>query len=274
MKSRYTLSRNPAWLGALILALSSLFLLTGATKKMKPAELLERHLASIGTPEARAAIYNRVARGTATVLPGWDKEEPTVGDAVIVSEAKLLRLSLHSAASDYQGEDLAFDGKRVSVGVKVGVAGLASIRSELLKEGLMGGTLTTAWALLDVAGRRPGLQYNGLKKRDGKEYHEMRYLPRRGAWEGELRVQMYFDPQTFHHVLSEYRYVGPKSGKGTARRDTFTEEFADFAVVDGLMLPRCYKLRYGSGRSAFEWSVTFAEIRHNQQLDAKTFTLK
>jgi hypothetical protein len=261
-------------LGTLILASSVLFVLTGATQKMKPAELVQKHLASIGTPEARAATYNRVAKGTATVQLNWAKGVPTAGDAVIVSEGKSLRLSFHCSTLNYQGEDLTYDGKRVSVGVKVNVAGLASIRSELLKEGLMGGTLTTAWALLDVAGRRPGLEYHGLKKRDGKEYLEMRYLPRRGSWEGELRVLMYFDPQTFRHMQSEYRYVGPKSGKGTARRETLTEEFADFAVVDGLTLPRLYKLRYGSGEYGFEWSVTFAEIQHNQQLDPKTFIVK
>lgn len=274
MKSRYILSRSSAWLGAVILAIASLFFLTGATKKMKPAELVEKHLASIGTPEARAAAYNRVAQGTGAVLFNWAKGVPTAGDAVVVSEGKSLRLSLRCQTPRYQGEDIAYDGKKVSVGLQIGVAGLASIRSELLKEGLIGGTLTTAWALLDVAGRRSRLEYNGLKKRDGKEFLEMRYFPRRGAWEGEFGVLMYFDPQTFRHMQSEYKYVGPRRGKGYTRRDTLTEEFGDFAAVDGLTLPRLYTLRYGSGEYGFEWSVTFANIQHNQRLDANAFVLK
>jgi hypothetical protein len=47
---------------------------------------------------------------------------------------------------------------------------------------------------------------------------------------------------------------------------TLTEEFADFAVDNGLTLPRTYKLRYSSESNRHitttEWNVAFEEIRH------------
>jgi len=50
MAARYILPRGTIWLGAFILIISGLFVIAGATQKMKPAELVEKHLASIGTP--------------------------------------------------------------------------------------------------------------------------------------------------------------------------------------------------------------------------------
>ena len=141
---------------------------------------------------------------------------------------------------------------------------------EIIKDGLIGGTLTTAWALLDFAGRRPRLEYNGLKKRGAKEYHELRYLARKRGGDGRMRVLMYFEPQTFRHVQTEYyRAVFP------TQSNTLTEEFSDFVVVDGLTLPRTYKWRFTLGNSVMcDRSVTFERTQHNQQLDPKTFVTK
>jgi hypothetical protein len=62
------------------------------------------------------------------------------------------------------------------------------------------------------------------------------------------------------------------------RTNILTEEFADFAVADGLTLPRTYKLRYSSESNRHitttDWNVAFEVIRQNQQLDANAFVLK
>jgi hypothetical protein len=257
---------------------SGLVLLSGAGQKMKPEELVEKHLASIGSPEARAAVRNRVVSGTATVAfnPGLRNTSP--GDGVIVSEGKSVRLGLVFPVLDYRGEEVVFDGSKVATGyIRPGVRSQFSefvkLNEVLLKEGLFGGVLSTAWPMLDVAGRQPRLEYNGLKKRAGKEYHELRYLARKGG--GDVRVLLYFDPQTFQHLQSEYRVSLMDQEE---RRYTVTEEFGNFGVADGLTLPRSYKLSFGvegTGSSLMiDWNVTFEQLRHNQQLDPKTFTLQ
>jgi hypothetical protein len=301
MTAQYILSRGAARLGALILVMSVVPGNTGATQKMKPAELVGKHLAAIGTPEARAAVRNRAASGAATVLltpapkiqnailvppkqdnrseAGASADQKRSGNAVFISAGESVRLGLHFSASDYGGEDLAYDGKKL----RPHVYGRLSVPVELISEGLLGGTLTTTWALLDHAKRRPRLEYKGLKKLAGREYHELQYLFRKDYGNRhvvDIRALMYFDPQTFRHIKTECRILDVAgSGKGTSMRThTLTEEFADFAVADRLTLPRTYKLRYSSESNRHttttEWNVTFEEIRHNQQLDANAFVLK
>jgi hypothetical protein len=259
MAARYILPRGTIWLGAFILIISGLFVIAGATQKMKPAELVEKHLASIGTPEARAAVRNRVATGAATVLltptpeiqnaifvpkkdnrseVGASPELRRSGNAVFVSEGESVRFGLHFSASDYGGEDLAYDGKKL----RPHVYGRLSIPVELISEALLGGTLTTAWALLDHAERRPRLDYKGLKKLGGQEYHKLQYLFLKDYGSRhvvDIRALMYFDPQTFRHVKTECRIVETFATKGTMHvTHTLTEEFADFAVDNGLTLDR------------------------------------
>jgi len=249
---------------------------TNAMQKMKPEELIAKHLASIGTPEAIAAVHNRTVKGTATVVFRPGPENKTTGTGVFISEDKKVRLSLLFPALNYPGEEFAFDGNKVSLGyVRPGVRSLFSefimANDFLVKEGLLGGTLSTAWALYDVAGRKPRLEYNGIKKRVGKDCHELRYMGRKGG--GDARVLMYFDAQTFRHVETEYRVI--IIGQ-TEKRYTLTEAFDNFEAVDGLTLPRTYKLNLTideTATSMIDWSVTFDQIQQNQQLDAKTFVI-
>lgn len=278
MKSRVFFSGSAACFGAILLVIAGLSVRGDARQKMKPEELVEKHLASIGTAEARAAARNRTVKGAAIVVFRPGPENRTTGNGVFVSEAKSVRLGLLFSALNYPGEDLAYDGNKFATGyVRPGVRSQLSefviAHDQLLKEGLMGGTLTTAWALLDVPGRQPRLEYNGLKKRSGKEYHELRYMARKGG--GDIRMLMYFDPQTFRHVQTEYRFV--RMGQVEIRY-TLTEEFADFDVADSLTLPRGYKLRFTVEETAvnlmIDWSVAFDQIQHNQQLDPKTFILQ
>lgn len=303
--SRYRIiekaGRGTIWLGTFILFVFGLSVFTGAVQKMKPAEFLERHLASIGTPEARAAVRNRVASGAATVLltpdpaiqnvilvphkpdnrpeAGASAEFKRSGNAVFISEGESVRLSLNFSASDYGGEDLAYDGKKL----RPHVYGRLSVPVELISEGLLGGTLTTTWALLDHTRRRQRLEYKGLKKLAGREYHELQYLFRKDYGNRhvvDIRALMYFDPQTFRHKKTECRILDVAGiVKGTSMRThTLTEEFADFAMAEGLTLPRTYKLRYSSESNRHltttEWNVTFSETRHNQQLDRNAFVLR
>jgi hypothetical protein len=289
------------WLGACILVLSGLFVLAGTAQKMKPAELVAKHLASIGTPEARAAVYNRLVTGAAnvllmpapeirnTVFGSMNKEDRSDmapkaahqhdGNAVLVSEGESVRFGLRFSTPDYEGEDLACDGRNL----RTHVYGRLSIPVEFIREGLLGGTLTTGWVLLDHAGRRPRLEYKGLKKLGGQEYHELQcpfgkdYGNRHVV---AIRALMYFDPQTYRHVKTESRIVEISAiTKGTKHVNyTLTEEFGNFAVAGGLTLPRTYKLRYSREDNGHitttEWNVAIEEIRHNQQLDPRTFVVK
>ena len=254
--------------------------------KMKPEELVVRHLESIGTAEARSAAQSRVASGVGQVVFRLPSSSIKQGSAGMISEGKKLCISMVFSSTDYPSEQFCFDGSKVTVshiqpGVKVFLPAFVYQYDVLMKEGLLGGSMSTAWCLLDVAGRQPKLDYNGLKKVDGKPMHELRYRAKKGI--GELVVLLHFDPETFRHVHSEYHLVQPASManspvESSGLQDTYyhvEETFSDFKAVDGLTLPHSWKLtfsREGMGKSILiEDSLGVSQIQHNQTLDPKLF---
>ncbi len=255
---------------------------------IKPEELVAKHLSSIGSAEARSAVKNRVASGAAQVTFRLPTSGRLPGNGTILSDGGRVRIEMMFAALDYQSERLVFDGRSVDVGqlrlrVRSNLADFVYQYDVLLKEGLMGGTMTTAWPLLDLAGRQPKLDYAGLRKVEGKQLHELRYRPRRGAW--DLQIALFFDPQDFRHVLSQYRLVlrgrmAAAPPDSTSQMDTFyriDERFDDFRPVDALILPHAYQLvfnREGPGTGVLcEYRIALDRILHNQSIDADAFVI-
>jgi hypothetical protein len=257
------------------------------TAKLTPQDIVAGNLASIGTAEARAAGRNRTVGGTAEMVSHLGAHGALSGKGIILSEGHNIRLGMNFPAPEYPGDQIAFDGDKVMVGqIKPGIRSPLSsfiYRFDgLVKEGLLGGTLTVAWALLDVPGRQPKLDYTGLKKVEGKQLHELKYKPKLSV--GDVTITLYFEPETFRHVRSQYRLVRPaeaSSSTGAAVLGdtiyTITEDFSDFKAVDGLTLPLAYKLRMAiEGPSAFltDWTFSVSQIVHNQAIDPKSFSLQ
>ncbi|MCX6546151.1 MAG: hypothetical protein NTV05_17290 [Acidobacteria bacterium] len=257
--------------------------------KMKPEELVARHLDSIGTPEARAAVKNRVMTGTGQVIIRLPTQGVIRGPADLVSDARRIRLSMIFDGIEYPSEQFALDGNKVVVsqvrpGVRLNVPAFVYQYDVLLKEGLIGGTMTAAWCLLDVAGRQPKLEYAGMRTVEGRPLHELKYRAKKGA--GEVTVALHFDPDTFRHVHSGYRLVlpglmGATAAESPSRSDTIyhiDETFGDFKTVDAVTLPHSWKLTYsreGVGATVLcEDNLTVTDVRHNQALDAKAFEIK
>ncbi len=257
-------------------------------QKLKPEELVAKHLESIGTPEARAAAKTRVASGNGQIVFRLPSPGNLNGTAQLLSDGKMLRISMLFGLATYPSEQFAFDGNRANTsqvrpGVRANMAAFAYTYDVLLKEGLLGGAMTTAWALLDVQGRQPKLEYDGLKKVEGRQLQELRYRAKKGA--GELQVWLRFDPETFRHVQSEYRLTLPANmartpAESSSQRDTIyrmLETFDDFRTVDGLTLPYSWTLKYsreGMGNTQLsEYHIVLTEIVHSKPLDAKAFAL-
>jgi len=281
-------------LGSLLLA--GIHPLRAGEQKLKIQELVERHLASIGTPEARAAAGNRVARGIAQVMFRMPKPGQLHGTGEFVSDGRKMRVDLRFGSQSYQGEELVFDGRNVDVAqldirVRSHLSQFVFDYGVLMKEGLMGGAITTAWPLLDLAGRQPRLDYTGLKKIDGQQLHEVKYRAKRDS--GDVQVALYFEPETFRHVYSEYRLIiraqtvqgtdpfGKQAADTSAANDAYykiQEWYGDFRPEDSLSLPHDYRLsfsRRGSGEATmFEYKIALSQFTHNEQVDPVMFTIQ
>jgi hypothetical protein len=259
-----------------------------AEEKMKPEALVARHLDAIGNAEARAKAASRVASGSAQLIIRVGGASNLTGSTMFVSSGARFRFGMKFPMPDYTGEDFAFDGNQAAAGfLSQGRRSQLSIfvtqQPVPLKEGLLGGVLSTAWPLLRLDQSQPKLEYRGLKKVDGKQLHELGYRPRKGST--DLKILLHFDPETFRHVRSRYQFeVGATIGTREASNQnvesyySVTEEFDDFRAVDGLMLPHKYRIQYsaeGRAPSALnDWAIIFDRIAHNAKLDDQLFTLK
>jgi len=280
--------RRSIFIGLLALVVPSPFS-TAGKEKMNWEELVAKHLDSIGTPEARSAAKTRAMNGTSEVFFRLGNTGRLSGQATVLSEGHMLRMGMHFGHREYSGEQLAFDGKDVTVGIiKAGVRSNLSQfihdYSFLLKEGLLGGTTALGWCLYQVRERRAKIKYKGLKKIEGRELHELEYRPRKGA--ESFDIKLYFQPETFRHLLSTYHlripaYMAQRPEDSIKQRDSHyrvVEEFDGFREVDGLTLPHVYKLNltYDSQHQTFltEWNINISETTHNRQLNPDFFKIQ
>lgn len=261
---------------------------TAQEKKVDLPELVSRHLEAVGSPAARGAIKSRFAGGTVKFLSRMGASTALDGTIGLVSFTPKLRYSIKFPSQQYPGEQLAFDGKNLDVGVLQGgrrsALGLFMQQQDLpLKEGLFGGVLSTGWPLLKdpVAAR---LEYKGTKKIDGRSLHVVGYRPQKGS--PDLKVTLYFDSETFRHVRSEYEFqigarmgVGPnQSTKIPESRYLLSEDFDDFRAIDGVTLPFRCKIQLSVLASMsnilIDWTLSFNQMSHNQPIEDNVFTLK
>ena len=243
-------------------------------KKLKPEEVVAAHLKSIGSPKALEAIKSRVIMGTASVVftQGAFGNLPD-GKSLIVSEGRKLGIVMTYGAHDYPGEYFASDGDHVTVGyidfdIRSKLGEFIRQYYGLMSEGLLGGTLSVAWPLLDVQKRRAKPT---CKKRviEGRQLHELNYNPKsRSGMEG-LLIGLFFDLETFRHVMTEYRYRTLEGYNVTVLK----ERFDDFREVDGMMLPHTYTIDYSRTGPTFIgcWTVKVKQWLHNAPIDPQLF---
>ncbi len=259
-----------------------------SAQKLKPEDIVARHLESIGSAQERAAVKTRIIAGTSQVVFHTTPVGQAVGRAVLASEdiRSLLGMSFPSAV--YPREELGFNGSTfmaayILPGSRSALGSFLMTHSLIFKQGLMGGTLSSAWPLLDLTKRNAELEYSGEKKVGNQMLHELKYVPRGGS---DLQIKLYFDPDTFKHVRTEYErtiagamgdrsYVTPGTGRET--RFKMVEEFSDFKKESELNLPHTYKINLitdtDAGTLLTDWTIKLTQFTFNEKIDPKSFSI-
>ena len=256
-------------------------------KKLTLEELIAHHLDSIGSAQARSFAKNRVVTGSVKLVSRVGTATNIDGQAAMASSGTKLRYSLRFNSPQYTGEQLAFDGSKILTGhLPSGRRSPLSLyleqQSMPLRDGLLGGSLSTGWVMLRLEQQKPRLDYKGVKKIEGRPVHEVSYRPEKGST--DLKVAFFFDAKTFQHVRTEYEFKVPaRLGAGPNESTRFqedyyklSEDFEDFRAIDALMIPRKYRLQLqvqtSSGSNLFDWSVVIEQVLHNQALDEQIFS--
>lgn len=257
------------------------------TKKLTADEVMASHLDSIGTAEARAAFKSVVAQGTVTGTIRVGGSGSGKGGAVMASQGPMSLMGLIFGQQEYSNEKIAFNGQKLTLGefrpgVRTRFGNFLLSHDVLFREGLLGGTLSTAWPFYDMNERKLKLQYLGTKNIKDRKAYVLGYEPRSG---GNLDIKLYFDAETFQHVRSEYQqeFVAPsvtrpdKAARQKGTRLKLTEEFSDFRREANLVLPHTYKIQLTIDNEGDpllqDWVVTLGQFVFGKTLDAKQFDL-
>jgi len=291
---------------AILILGSAVFAQKDKGAKLTADEVIAKHLASIGTPEDLAAVKSRVMIGTAKISSKLGFDGGLTGTAQFASEGDKVILAMIFNSSNYPYEKAAFDGKDQTVGypngIKTYLATFLRTQNGIMKQGLLGGVLSSAWPLLDVQGNKAKVDMGGTVEVDGKQLYKLKYT----SGVGGLKVTLYFDAETFRHVRTDYKYTVEAQQGATAIQSasvkpdyyTLEEDFGDFKMAGKLTLPMSYKITVTreignpnltttsvpTGTGAIEvspvgrgssgslyWLINVVNVYYNEQLDAAVF---
>ncbi|MBN2339638.1 MAG: hypothetical protein JXP48_14020 [Acidobacteria bacterium] len=260
-------------------------------------KMVAAHVKSLGNPKTLAKIQSRTFVGTSEVKMIQGANWTLKGNSMFVSEGSKLGIVLQYLDVNYPGEYFAYDGadvtvKHISPGRKSPVADFLYRFDKIMKQGLLGGALSTSWPLLSEE-RTAAAQMKCRKVQlEGRELYVLDYRPKDGV--GNMKIQIYFDPATFRHVRTEYRVQDRDDATvdhnyleaamthigdiGRAREDSFyklVEKFDDYRNVGGMILPHRYILEYsqegGAGSFIAHWTMNAQVWAFNPVLDRKLF---
>lgn len=248
-------------------------------QELKLEEVVSKHLASLGTPEKRKELKNLLLLGFSTFeskLP----ERKSAGKVAIVSDSSNLLFISSFAAESYPYEKVGiFNGKVnipfVSSGVRSPLGDFLWEHPGILKSGLFSGSMSLTWSFLDENLKKQKLRLSGTKKIDGRKAYVIEYSTRENS--DSLKIQLYFDAETFAHIRSQYReeFTGKESTFGNLGQINgyvmeLTENFSDFRTFEGITLPVISNIRYmgssSKGTFEYDWSFKVNEVKFNQPL--------
>ena len=210
------------------------------------------------------------------------------GQVLLASEGEK-NLTKLNFDSEQNATWFKFDGSKTTVsqfrpGRRTSLENFFASFEVLTKEGLVGGTLSEAWPLLNVTTKNPKLEYGGTKDLDGKKLITVKYAPHKG---GDMKITLFFEPETFRHVRTEYSQTiyatdqqripggrglpAPTESRATPTRITAVEEFTDFKEEQGLNLPHTYKFELSIQSdikpALINWTFDLSEFKFNSAFD-------
>lgn len=271
------------------------------SQKLKAEDVVAKHLESVGTEAQRAATKNRIALGTVVVSFRAPNSGRAPGRFVMASEGeKHLIGMMFDGVPNYPQEKLGYDGKNVTVsyvrpGKRSTLGDLFAQYKSVVSQGVVGGSLSAAWPLYNLAESKAKLEYSGMKKAGDKQAHVLKYV--KGGT--DMEVSFYFDAETFQHIRTEYtRTIAAQqggvsaAGQSPTQRDQainqsarqresryrLVEDFADFRKEGELTLPHKYKIlveiTLPGGSYKADWEAELAQFSFNQEIDPKSFDVE
>jgi hypothetical protein len=234
-----------------------------AAEKLKAEEVVARHLAAVGLPDARAAALS--LSGSCGLSSPGTFAGALEGRFTVESDEARLALRMSFPSDRYPSEAFGVERGKVEIGFvlpgkRSALGNFLGTNDVILREGLLGGVLNAGWPLIDIAAKGGKVSYDGLKKLAGRELHRLTYRAKKG--QGSLDILLFFEPDTFRHAASVYRTsmaqnMGTTIEASSRQSDIYfqlEETFGDWKAARGLNLPGTWAIRYDNqGKVSQYW---------------------
>jgi len=253
------------------------------SERLTANEVVSKHIASIGLPEALAATKSRVLVGNGALSGRAGIAGRIVGPVQFASQGEMIVFAMMLNSNEHPYEKVGFNGKDVTTGRPSGsrtpLGDFLEGHKGIVKQGLFGGALSTAWPLL---ANRKGVKYEfaGTTEVQDQRLHKLKFS---SSGTNELGITLYFDAETFRHVMTEYKFSvdqggGPTLIVGAAQTPTYfnmTEHFSNFSKVGDLVLPLKYvidvSMHSPTDTLSLQWTSIFTNGYFSETLDAAAF---
>lgn len=272
---------NLRFSASFLLVFVALCLNAAAQKKPLAEEIIAKHIASIGTPEALAKAKGRMAIGKSEFTSRTPRLNSS-GNAVLASDGVDYAFHATFDLQQYPMERIGLFTNKVNIpflkeGNRSPLGAFLLVNDKPLTDRLLGGALFATWRLFDVARVEGKFETEGKKKINDRETWVVRYRPKSGLRDNSS-IRFYFDVETFRHIRSVYHLSEPDRGFYEINRgsnvltgamgensNVLTEDFDDYKEVNGLTLPHKYSidlmLNGVSGTNNFKWNFVIVEHR-------------
>jgi hypothetical protein len=250
--------------------------------KLTAEELIAKHVASIGTPEAIAAAKSRVLVGNGYLSGGLGIVGKIGGPAQFASQGDMVLLAMVFNSNDYAYEKVGYDGKDLSTGKAFGgntdLGNFIRTHPVIIRQGLFGGALSAAWPLLHME-KGEKLESISPVTNNGVQLYKAKYTSSRND---DLSITLYFDAQTWRHVMTEYKYtIGPRQGGPIVSEEekptyyTMVEGFSNFRKVGDLVLPLTHQIDIAviapTDAASLRWTANYTQCYFDQELEKGMF---
>lgn len=127
-----------------------------AADKMKPEDVVSKHLAAVGAEDARARLKTMIAIGTVEATFRGRGTSKTTGTSLFASDGDKNLMSLLFNSPEYPYERIGFNGDRVTgaeirPGTRTPLVNFLLAYDTIIRQGLLGGTFSASWPLLHLA---------------------------------------------------------------------------------------------------------------------------
>jgi hypothetical protein len=256
--------------------------------KLTPEEAVAKHLDSIGSAKAREKIKSHIILGVADGTFRLGGKGFSRGAAVLASQGTRSLIAISYGNESYPHERAGFDGRTLTVsdirpGLRSALGKFFMTHEMPFREGLIGGTLSAAWPLLNMPARTAKLIYEGTEKVNGRKVHVLRYESQNSTG---LRTRLFFDADNFRHTRTEYERAAtlqmpdrPSAPQEQgAALSKLIEEFSDFKTEGGLTLPHTYKIELSTidldTTTLQDWVFTLTRFSFNHPIEDSQFDVR